>query len=189
MVRISLSRLRNLYSSAAEAGASRALNQFLNSLGRSTRRLLSNPRSFILTVVVGYVVTNFIRPPIRAVVVVTGQVASAIEAAALSIAGIPSYVATALGGGLGAAGGTLIATVTEYNQAVQALAADAGITGLPIVTVLFVIEMLVGGWLLVFAIRALIENVDVPFISLEGLANLVVRPVRAVAGFVLGVFR
>jgi hypothetical protein len=192
-VRVRLSDLRAAIQNAAQAGANQAVRQFFNSLGSGAKRLLSNPRSFILTVVAGWIVANFIRPPIRAVVIVTARLGAAIESGFQAVAGIPLFVANAVGGGFGAFGGALLGVYADYTQAVEALAADAGILGFPIVTFLNVVGLAVGLavglWLTWYAIRAIVENIDIPYISLEGLFNLFVRPVRALAGALLGVFR
>jgi len=152
-------------------------------------RFFKNPVGFILTTIVFYFYANFIRPPIRAVVVITARLEAAIDTAFQAFAGSFTSVGDAVSGGGEDVGSALLRVYADYTRAVEALAADAGVLGLPIVTFLNVVGLGVGLWLTWFVVRAIIENLDVPFISLEGLVNLVARPVRAVVGFVAGVVR
>lgn len=122
------------------------LAPILFNLGDAARQLLRNPVKFILSTVVGFVVTVFIEPVFGGIVAVGTDIVLAIRFFFVSLTSAFTLFSSAILGAAGRLGSDVLLFIGEWNQAVARLVAEAGLGALPIATGLWLVEGIVIGY-------------------------------------------
>lgn len=177
---------------AVDSAIRNRIPDWIYNVGGRGVKLLKNPVTFILTVVIGYVVNTFIRPTFQAVVS-AGAVIARIPllvflggdlrwgpTGSIGLADAPWWAAVQLSAVAGVPVAAVFRTVQRFNESIAAMVATAGLAGFPIAAGLAVVEVGV----VIYLLWATIQVIDIPVVELSGIVRVILAPIRLVVSFV-----